>query len=76
MKHKESFSGTREDFSAFVKKAVPDIFSNKLVVEGKQVKIPSDYQLDYDVKYDDDIDGGSLNIKVSWDTTKTVEEEL
>lgn len=75
MKHKESFSGSKNDFSVFIKKAMPDIFSNKFLVEGKKVNIPSDYQLDYDVKYDDEETGGSLAIKVSWDTTNIVEEE-
>lgn len=75
MKHKESFAGSKNDFSAFIKKSMPDIFSNKFTVEGKKVNIPHDTDLDYDVKYDDDEQGGSFAIKVSWDNTKEVEEE-
>ena len=67
MKYQESYLGTRAEFGEFVKKAVPDLFSGKLNVEGKTVTLPSDTDLDYKVKYDEDEQGGSITIKVAWE---------
>lgn len=66
MKYQESFIGSKSDFAAFIKKAVPELFSGKLTVEGQQVAIPQGSDLDYKVKYDADEQGGSVSIKVSW----------
>ncbi len=67
MKYQETFVGSRHEFAEFIKKAVPDLFSGKLTVEGKTVSLPSDGDLDYKVKYDDDEQGGSISIKVGWE---------
>lgn len=67
MKYQESYLGTKADFGDFVKKTMPELFSGKLVVEGKTVGLPSDSDLDYKVKFDEDDQGGSLTIKVSWE---------
>jgi len=67
MKYQESFMGTRSEFGEYIKKAVPDLFAGRLSVEGKQVTLPTDLDLDYKVKYDENEDGGSVTIKVSWE---------
>ncbi len=66
MKYQESFFGTKSEFGEFIKKAVPELFSGRLTVEGKPVYLPSDKDLDYKVKFDEDEQGGSVTIKVGW----------
>lgn len=67
MKYQESYLGSKAEFAEFIKKAVPDLFAGNLVVEGNPVILPADNELSYKVKYDDDVEGGSVSIKVSWD---------
>lgn len=67
MKFQESYVGSKSDFGAFIKKAVPDLFSGGLTVEGQTVEIPKDSDLDYKVKYDNDDESGSFTVKVSWE---------
>ena len=67
MKYQESYLGSRAEFGEFIKKAIPDLFAGNLLVEGIPVILPSDTELSYKVKYDDDVDGGSVSFKVSWD---------
>lgn len=67
MKYQESYTGSKAEFGDFIKKAVPDLFSGKLTVEGKAATIPGDTELEYKVKYDDAEEGGSVSIKVTWE---------
>lgn len=67
MKYQETYLGSRAEFGDFIKKAVPDLFAGRLAVEGKSVTLPADTDLDYKVKYDEDEQGGSVTIKVSWE---------
>ncbi|HHV29693.1 amphi-Trp domain-containing protein [Acetivibrio mesophilus] len=77
MKYQEDFFGSKSDFADFVKKVVPDLFSGKLAVEGKNVGIPADRNVDYKIKYSEDEESAALTLKVSWDFgTETEEEEI
>lgn len=67
MKYQETYLGSKSEFGDYIKKAVPDLFAGRLAVEGKSVTLPSDTDLDYKVKYDEDEQGGSVTIKVSWE---------
>lgn len=75
MKYQESFIGSKAEFGEYIKKAIPDLFAGRLVVEGKQVSLPSDTDFDYKVKYDEDESGGSVTFKVSWENAN-IELEL
>ena len=66
MKYQEAYLGSKAEFAEFIKRAIPELFSGKLNVEGKSVYLPSDRELDYKVKYDEDEQGGSVSIKVGW----------
>jgi hypothetical protein len=74
MRYQDAFLGSRAEFGDFIKRAIPDLFAGNLVVEGTPVALPAEADLDYKVKYDDDVEGGSVTIKVSWD--KEEAEEL
>lgn len=76
MKYQNSFSGSKAEFADFIKKTIPDLFGNRLVVEGKQVSIPNDANLDYKIKHDEDEYGGSFTLKVTWETGVPEEEEV
>lgn len=66
MKYQETYLGTKAEFGEFIKRAIPDLFSGKLSIEGKPVSLPSGKELDYKLKYDEDEQGGSISIKVGW----------
>ncbi|NLH95908.1 MAG: amphi-Trp domain-containing protein [Clostridiaceae bacterium] len=78
MRYQEDFTGTKAEFADFIKKVVPELFAGRLTVEGKTISIPSDVELDYKIKYDEDAEGGSVSIKVSWENPNLdleIEEE-
>lgn len=75
MKYQQDFFGSKSEFADFVKKTIPELFTGKLVVEGKNVCLPTDRDLDYKMKFSEDEDGASLTIKVSWDFACELEEE-
>jgi len=73
MRYQDAFLGSRAEFGEFIREAIPDLFAGRLKVEGQAVEIP-DTELDYKVKYDDDLEGGSVTIKVSWDKVVEADE--
>lgn len=75
MKYQETYVGSKADFGDYVKKTVPDLFAGRLAVEGKTVSLPTDKDLDYKVKFDEDEQGGTFTIKVTWQN-EDVEVEL
>lgn len=75
MKYQNRLSGGKAEFADFVKKTIPDLFSGRLEVEGQKVTLPSDGDLDYKVKFDEDEFGGSFTLKVSWDTGVREEDD-
>ena len=66
MKYQETYIGSKTEFGDYIKKAVPELFAGKLSIEGKSVTLPTDTELDYKVKFDEDEQGGSFTIKVTW----------
>jgi amphi-Trp domain-containing protein len=76
MKYQESYLGSKAEFGDFIKKAVPELFAGKLVVEGKTVGLPLEADLDYKVKYDEDEEGGAITFKVTWEKASDVELNL
>lgn len=75
MKYQQDYLGSKADLAEFVKKIIPELFSSKLVIEGKNVSIPNDRDLDYKVKVDEDEAGGSFSLKVSWNNELEKEDE-
>jgi hypothetical protein len=75
MKYQEVLAGSKAECMDYAKKVVQTLQVNKLVVEGQAVRIPTDLPLEYKVKYDEDVTGGSFSLKISWDTGVEEEEE-
>ena len=66
MNSREKYTGNREDFYFFLKDEVIRLFKNSLKIEGNQVFIPEDEQLEFQIKFDSDENYGDLSIKVKW----------
>ena len=66
MNYKEKYTGDKEDFYFFLKDEVVKLFKNSLKIEGTQVLIPENEELDYQIKFDSDENYGDLSIKVKW----------
>ena len=66
MNSREKYTGDREDFYFFLKDQVIRLFKNNLRLEGNQVLIPEDEQLEYQIKLDSDENYGDFSIKVKW----------
>ena len=66
MNSREKYTGDREDFYFFLKDEVIRLFKNNLRIEGNQVLIPEDEQLEYQIKLDSDENYGDFSIKVKW----------
>ncbi|MCX8130442.1 MAG: transcription initiation factor IIE [Clostridia bacterium] len=73
MKYSESNTYTRSDLGGNVKKVISDLLAGRLVVEGQNVDIPEDLDMDVKVKYSVDETGGNVTLKITWDNV--VEEE-
>ena len=72
MKYEETFTESTVDVVGFIKKAVPSTFASTLKESGVNFEIPTDRDLEFKVKYDEE---GSCSIKVTWDTVLEEEEE-
>jgi len=75
MKFQQDFVGSKAEFADFIKKIIPDLFAGKLSVEGRNVVLPGDRELDYKIKFTEEEDGGAFNLKVSWENTVEEEED-
>ncbi|MDQ2085970.1 transcription initiation factor IIE [Herbivorax sp. ANBcel31] len=73
MKYQQDFIGSKSEFAEFIKKTFPELFAEKLNVEGKTVVIPGDKELNYKLKFTEDNRGASFLLKASWDNE--IEEE-
>lgn len=68
MKFQQDFIGSKAEFADFIKKIIPELFAGRLDVEGRTIVIPGDRDLEYKLKFTEEQDGGSFNLKVSWDS--------
>ena len=75
MKYQQDFVGSKAEFADFIKKTIPELFAGRLNVEGRNVVLPGDRDLDYKLKFTEDEDGGAFNLKVSWENAVEEEED-
>lgn len=66
MNSREKYNGSKEDFFYFLKDEVVKLFKDKLKIEGNQVTIPDNEELDYQIKFDLEENYGDFTIKVKW----------
>lgn len=66
MNYREKYTGNKEEFYFFLKDEVIKLFKDKLQIEGKDVSIPDEEELDFQIKLDSDENYGDFSIKVKW----------
>jgi hypothetical protein len=68
----KSFKGSRAELKEFFRKLDLKLFTNKLFIDGNNVIIPANQELDYKIKYDID-NNYSVSIKISWKNSDSVD---
>ncbi len=66
MKWTDEYVGSRNDLIQYLKSLVAQIQNNTLSVQAESVTVPTDTELSYKVKYDEDEEEGQLSVKVTW----------
>ena len=66
MNYNEKYVGNKEDFYFFLKDEVIKLFKEKLQIEGNRITIPDSEELDYEIKFDGDVNYGDFSIRVKW----------
>lgn len=75
MKFKEEYLGTKQECMGHLSEAYAKLLRNQLVVDGEEVVIPDDRELEYKIKYDNDEFEGSLSLKITWVNAEAEEAE-
>jgi len=66
MYYRENYTGSKEDFYFFLKDEIIRLFKDELEIDGNDVYIPDNEELDYQIKIDSNEDYGDFTIKVKW----------
>ncbi|PAB56361.1 transcription initiation factor IIE [Anaeromicrobium sediminis] len=76
MRCREKFSGSKAECFEQLKGVFKNLINGRLVIEGETVKIPSDKEIEYKVKYEDDPETeGAVSIKIGWSYVEEIEDE-
>lgn len=75
MKFKEEYLGTKQECMGYLSEAYAKLLRNQLIVDGEEVVIPDDRELEYKIKYDNDEFEGSLSLKITWVNAEAEEAE-
>ena len=75
MKFKEEYLGTKQECMGYLSEAYAKLLRNQLIVDGEEVVIPDDKELEYKIKYDNDEFEGSLSLKITWVNAEVEEAE-
>jgi amphi-Trp domain-containing protein len=62
----EKYVGSRDDFIKFMRDVIKKMDSRSLTVEDEAIELPQDIELEYKIKYDEDVEENKLSIKVCW----------
>ncbi|MGI6698294.1 MAG: transcription initiation factor IIE [Clostridiales bacterium] len=75
MKFKEEYLGTKQECMGYLSEAYAKLLRNQLMVDGEEVVIPDDKEMEYKIKYDNDEFEGSLSLKITWVNAEAEEAE-
>jgi uncharacterized cupredoxin-like copper-binding protein len=64
-KHENSFKVKKYELRKIFKKLEMSLFNDKLVIDGEEVMIPRNAQINYKVRFEND-DKYELTIKIGW----------
>jgi hypothetical protein len=74
MKYQDKYVGTRDEIFEQLRGLPKQFMQNTIVVETEKADIPTDKELVYKIKYENDEYEGALAIKISWANVEEVEE--
>ncbi|AOT71521.1 hypothetical protein [Geosporobacter ferrireducens] len=75
MNYREKYESSKSECLKHVKTIIGELMKEELEVEGMEVVIPDDKDLEYKIKYENDEYEGSFSIKIGWVNKEIVEEE-
>ncbi len=75
MKYQDKYVGSREEVFEKLKELPKQFMQNAIVVETEDVAIPTNKELEYKIKYENDEYDGVLAIKICWVNAERPEEE-
>lgn len=75
MKYQEKFIGTRKECGDALADAISKLMKGHLQVEGVNVDMPKDKELEYKIKYDSTEEAGQVAIKITWINIEEEDEE-
>lgn len=75
MKYQDKYVGTQAEIFAQLRELPKQFMQNSIVVETESAVIPTDKELEYKVKYENDEYEGALAIKISWRNAEEEPEE-
>jgi hypothetical protein len=75
VKFKEEYLGTKQECMGYLSEAYAKLLRNQLMVDGEEVVIPDDKEMEYKIKYDNDEFEGSLSLKITWVNAEAEEAE-
>jgi amphi-Trp domain-containing protein len=75
MKYQDKYVGSHAEIFAQLRELPKQFMQNTLVVETESAAIPTDRELEYKIKYENDEIEGSLAVKISWMNAEEEEEE-
>lgn len=74
MKYQDKYVGSRDEVFAQLRELPKQFLQNTIVVDTAQADIPTDKELEYKIKYENDEFEGALAIKISWVNVEEEEE--
>lgn len=75
MKYQDKYVGSRDEVFAQLRELPKQFLQNTILVETERADIPTDKELQYKIKYENDEYEGALAIKISWVNAEEVPEE-
>jgi len=75
MKHKEGYVCSRDEVLMYLRELANRLDDDSLVIATEKVDVPSDRELEYKTKYENDEYEGQFSIKISWVNAEREEEE-
>jgi hypothetical protein len=75
VKYQEKFIGSKKECSDALSETISKLMRGHLEVEGINVEMPKDKDLEYKIKYDSTEEAGAVSIKITWNNIEESEEE-
>ncbi len=75
MKYQDKYVGSQEEIYDLLKDLPRKFMQNSVEVESEKVTIPSDKELTYKLKFEEDEYDGAFAVKVTWVNAEELEEK-